>query len=662
MNRGCKFLLILFLLVHLTKSQTTYLMNNTPVTISCAATNLFYDSGGSAGNYLNNENFTKTFSAPVGFCLNVLFSSTFSTEGCCDRLRIYDGPNGASPLIGNYGGGVSPGSISASGTSLTFSFTSDFSVVNPGWTATISCQPACVGTPIPGTASGAIAQCVPTITLTTTGGSSAGCGISYYWQNAPTNTGPWTNVSGGTVNPFVTTFTNTTYYRMRTQCNGINSVYTNTISATLTSGSPTVACSLSTYNAAGVAYSFDAFVGTVLPTTDDVLFNTIINFGFPFCFGGSQYWGGYVASNSSFVLDAVPCFPNIQTTTYAAGGVATGYTIPNPAPVNGTSIPRNAILAPWHDIHPGLGGTIRYATLGVAPNRRFVASWESIPMFSCGTSSPAIYYTGQVKLFETSNNIEIHVGNKGVCPFNNGEAVLGLHSFDGTVYRPPVNATAHNAVGGAGPYNQWTMSNTAYRFTSPCASSVGPCVTLPINFKAFYGQQIAAANKLTWETALEESISEFIVERSGDAVNFTEVGKALPNNQPSKYDFNDITFKPGIINYYKITAVETNGRRKSTFVLPIGGSYEDINVSEIYPNPVKDNFTLSYNTRIECTSQVVIKDMFGSLLKISEHVLSVGNTQTLINCAELKAGVYIVEVLDKTSNKVISQQKLIVVQ
>lgn len=662
MIRQIKFIIPLFVFLFTGKAQTTYVMDNTPVTISCAATNIFYDSGGNAGNYANNENFTKTFTAPAGFCLNVTFSNVFATEGCCDRLRIYDGPNGASPLLGNFGGTGSPGTISASGTALTFSFTSDGSVINSGWTATITCQAACTGTPAAGMASGAVATCASsstsTITLTTTGVSAAGCGITYNWQSAPTITGPWTNVSGGTTNPFSTTFTTTTYFRMRTQCNSTNSVFTNTVTAN--TGSTAITCGLSTYNSTGITYSFDSFTGTILPTTDDVLFTTIVSFGFPFCFGGSQYWGGYVASNSAFVFDAVPCFPNIQTTTYAAGGVATGYTIPNPAPVNGTSIPRNAILAPWHDIHPGLGGTIRYSTIGTAPNRRFVASWESIPMFSCGTSSPAIYYTGQVKLFETTNNIEIHVGNKGVCPFNNGEAVLGLHSYDGTVYRPPVNATAHNAVGGAGPYNQWTMSNTAYRFTSPCATS-GACVTLPVNFKAFYGQQIEAVNKLTWETSLEDNIKEFIIERSTDAVNFTEIGKSSPNSQPSKYDFNDISFKSNIINYYKVTAIEKNNSRKSTSTLPIGGVYEDINVSEIYPNPVKDNFTLSFNSKVDAQINIVIKNMYGSIVKTSPHDINIGNTRTTISCPELTAGVYIVEAFDGASNKVISQQKLIVV-
>lgn len=99
--------------------------------------------------------------------------------------------------------------------------------------------------------------------------------------------------------------------------------------------------------------------------------------------------------------------------TYAAGGVGTGFIIRAAVPEMHRL--RNAVLAPWHDIHPGLGGTIQYTNTGTAPNRVFTVSWENVPMFSCGTASPAIYHSSQVRLFETSNAIEIHVRNKGVC-------------------------------------------------------------------------------------------------------------------------------------------------------------------------------------------------------------------------------------------------------
>ncbi len=640
-----------------------YTMSNGTVALTCPPTNtVFYDSGGSASNYSNSEVLIKTFTVPAGNCLSLNFTA-FSTESCCDSLRIFDGPNTSSPLIGAYSGATSPGLVTASGTSITFRFRSDGSVTNPGWTATISCVPLCSGMPTGGTASLITTPCPPSgsVNITVTGASTAGCGIITQWQSAPALAGPWTNVGSTNISTLTVPTSASTFYRQLISC-GASTASSSAVAAS----SYSIPCSLSTYTAATTTYSFENFVGTVLPTTDDILFATFVNFGFTFCFGGSQYFGGYVASNCAFVLDAVPCNPNILTSTYAAGGAGTGYTIPNPAPINGTSLPRNAILGPWHDINPASTGTvatsrIAFTILGVAPNRRFIVSYENIPMYSTACETVvAQRFTSQIKLFETSNKIEIHVGNKQVCStWNNGQAVMGLQSFDGTIYIPPVNATAHNAVVSPGPYNQWTMTNTAYKFDSPCAANSGPCVVLPIGFKSFYAENISSINKLTWQTEEERNIKEFIVERSTDAVNFSTIGNQTANNKASTYIYNDNTFKPNVINYYKITAVEYTGERKSTFIIPVGGVYDNLNISEIFPNPTKDKFTISITSKTASNCTLTIKDMFGRELKKSNQPINAGFSQLNISCNELNSGIYFVEIAD-VNGKIMSQQKLII--
>ncbi|WP_162182441.1 fibronectin type III domain-containing protein [Lacinutrix jangbogonensis] len=107
----------------------------------CSGDN-FYDTGGPNGTYSNGENYTTTISPSAGFnSVSVQFNS-FSTEGCCDFLRIYDGPDNSYPLIGSFGGNNSPGSITSSDTSgaLTFVFTSDGSVTSSGWDASVICE------------------------------------------------------------------------------------------------------------------------------------------------------------------------------------------------------------------------------------------------------------------------------------------------------------------------------------------------------------------------------------------------------------------------------------------------------------------------------------------------------------------------------------------
>lgn len=620
-----------------------YLMSNTNVTLTCPPTfSLFYDSGGPSSDYSNSENLTKTFTAPPGSCLSFTFGS-FSTESCCDRLRIYDGPNAASPLIGTFLGTSGPGVVTSSGSSLTFSFTSDGSVTDPGWTASLSCMPACTGTPNAGFASNSSFPCTTAgNTQLMATGLSIGCGITYQWQSGPSTTGPWTNVAGATTSTLNVPINASMFYRLVSTC-GSNSVSTSVAAATGYS----IACSLSSYTPSSVGYSFDTFVGTVLPTTDDVLFGSVTLFSFPFCFSGFQYNGGYPASNSSFVFDAVGCNPNIQTTTYAAAGVWTGYTIPNPAPVNGTSIPRNAILGPWHDTNPGVGGVMRYGVLGTAPNRRFVLSYENVPMFSC----TSVLFTGQIKLFETSGDIEIHIGDKQLCTsWNNGRAVLGLHNYDGTIYVPPVNATAHNSP------TQWTMTNTAFRFSTNCPANVTCNTVLPLGFKSIYGQNFKTVNKLWWETSDEKNVKEFIVLRSIDANIFSELGKVSAKNNPSKYVFEDVDFKSGIIHYYKVRAVMHDGSVKETSIYPIYSIEENVLITNVFPNPANDKINLTISGGAQAVCDFLIFDQFGKLIKSNSIKVKAGVSNVELDINDLQTGLYFVEV--KTSDgAIVSKQK-----
>lgn len=638
-----------------------YTMSTGTQTLTCPPTySLFYDSGGpGAGNYSNSENYTKTFTAPAGYCLRFSFNSAFQTESSLDVLRAYNGPNTGSPLMGTWSNVTGPGVLTSSGNSITFNFTSDGSVVYAGWEATITCVPACSGMPNGGAGTVTGGGCLSTASVQLSSfGSTTGCGITYQWQSGSSATGPWSNVSGATSSTLVVPTSTNTYYHLNVTCGGNTATGTSVLASTGT----VATCALSTYSASSIAYSWDTFAGTTCPNTDDVIYTSISMIGFQFCYGGNAYWGGYISANGAFILDAVPCFPNVWSNQNAAAGIGTGWSITGPAPsqVSGSNtLPQNAINAPWHDINPGIGGTIRYATLGVSPNRRFVLSYENVPMYSCGTSSPSIYYSAQIKLYETSNNIEIHVQKKGVCPgWNNGQAIMGLTSFDGTIYRPPVNATAHNATAAA-PYNQWTMNNTAYRWTSPCAVAGGPCVVLPINFKNFYGERVEKVNRLFWETSEEKNIKTFIVERSSDAENFTEIAKVLPTNQPSKYNYDDKFSVPGTLNYYRITAIENNGERKTTHVVPLGANASEIAVSGLYPNPVDGNsFNMIVDSKISTELTILIYDSFGRLVSSTNKFVNAGPANITVDVNDLSSGVYSVEITN-TNKEVVSKQKLV---
>ncbi len=590
----------------------------------------------------------KTFSAPAGSCLTMNFSS-FNTESCCDFLRIYDGPNGGAPLIGTYSGGSSPGSITSSGSALTFSFSSDGSIPGAGWAANFSCGGSCVGTPPGGTAAAAPATgCAAYNTTLAVSGSTTSCGLTYQWQSSAAMAGPYANIPGAVGATYTTNVAADTYFRRLTFCGASSG--TSAIAATSV-GTLAVSCSLNTYNAASTTFSFESFVGTLLPSTDDVLFNGVSAFGFPFCFAGQQFNGGYVASNSAFVFDAFPCFPNIYAVpgaVNAAPGIGTGWSINTPAPTNTDNTPRNAILAPWHDTDPGVGGSMRYTTLGIAPNRRFIVSWENVPMFSCN----ALLFSAQIKLFETSGVIEIHIQDKPLCAgWNSGRAIMGLLNFDGTIYRPPVNNNSHNSPA------QWVMTNTAYQWTSTCPSVSSCAVPLPVNFKNLYGQQIEGINKLWWETTEEENLTDFIVERSLDANIFEPVFSTSPKGKPSLYLFNDNTFKHGYVNYYKVTAVDKMGQKTATSVYPIFNTDDKIIITSVYPNPVTDKLSIGISGRgANADCNFTIYDQFGRKAVQKDQKVSMGNNVIDLDVEALNPGVYIIEIRTDDNN-IISKQK-----
>lgn len=112
------------------------LVNNAPTqnTVT-AASGTFTDTGGSIGNYANDERYF-TLVQPAGASSITLNFSAFNTEANWDYLYIYDGATNSAPLIGTYTGTNSPGTVVSSGGSMLIEFRSDCATVAAGWNAT----------------------------------------------------------------------------------------------------------------------------------------------------------------------------------------------------------------------------------------------------------------------------------------------------------------------------------------------------------------------------------------------------------------------------------------------------------------------------------------------------------------------------------------------
>ncbi len=108
-------------------------------TSDCGIT--FYDTGGSSGNYANNQYNINTFYPDTPGDLVTATVNTFNVENGFDILYVVDGPNQYGTLIGSYTGTTIPTSFTSTHASgaLTFVFSSDVSNVSSGWDIEITC-------------------------------------------------------------------------------------------------------------------------------------------------------------------------------------------------------------------------------------------------------------------------------------------------------------------------------------------------------------------------------------------------------------------------------------------------------------------------------------------------------------------------------------------
>ena len=407
------------------------------------------------------------------------------------------------------------------------------------------------------------------------------------------------------------------------------------------SSSTTPSCGLN-YTLASIGNAPDLNAGTdiALPI-DDRFSSSYTPIGFNFCFDGYGFSQLLVSSNGYVIFDPIGCASNMPSGN-AAPGATSDWSISAAIP-NTTDAPRNAILFPWQDINPALGGTIKYQTLGVAPNRRFVLTFDQIPYYSCTAKK----FTGQLKLFETSNTIEVHITKNETCAsWNSGAAILGIHNFNGTVALTPAG---HNY-----PTN-WAENNKGYRFTSNCVG----CIILPVKLMSFTAKGETDYNLLNWMTATEINNDYFIVESSMDMVHFKEIGRvdgAGNSNNVLSYQFTDNNAPFEKIMYYRLKQVDFDGVYAYSDVVAVKKINEgDVN---IYPNPAKDMLFIDVNSVNNETYTVNYFNVLGSVSKEQIIVSEGKNTYQTNEFKNLKPGIYFIQVVD-ANNEVIKHQKIV---
>ncbi|HWB24599.1 MAG TPA: M36 family metallopeptidase [Chitinophagaceae bacterium] len=164
--------------------------------------------------------------------------------------------------------------------------------------------------------------------------------------------------------------------------------------------------------------------------------------------------------------------------------------------------------------------------------------------------------------------------------------------------------------------------------------------TLPVTWGSFTVQRQNNTALLNWETLQELNTDKFIVERSGDGINFYEIGsvKAAGNSaKASDYTFTDATPLQGK-DYYRLKQLDKDGGFDYSAIRELDFSTAGQEVT-ISPNPAKDkiSITIPGNTK---SLKVYIVNNAGQRLK----AWPMQGQYMQVNLPVLAAGVYYVQV------------------
>ncbi|MBS1566481.1 MAG: T9SS type A sorting domain-containing protein, partial [Bacteroidetes bacterium] len=266
------------------------------------------------------------------------------------------------------------------------------------------------------------------------------------------------------------------------------------------------------------------------------------------------------------------------------------------------------------------GGTIASYTINTLPPA------TSGTLFLCNPTCTAVT-AGQV----------IAAADAASLKFTPGASFTGIYAA--------FNYTANDAAG--------MTANTA-TYTIPLMLGN---TALPVQLISFGAGKQGAAVVLDWKTENEISFSNFVVERSADAVHYEALGSVPAYGTPGthSYGYTDMNATQPIL-YYRLKMVDVDGHFSYSTVVAFrldAGSLQQLLVA---PNPAIDKVTVKITAAAAATATLHIVNIYGQQVYSSRYNLLKGENYIFIpRPASLPDGVYTIQA---SVNDEVLKQKL----
>lgn len=161
----------------------------------------------------------------------------------------------------------------------------------------------------------------------------------------------------------------------------------------------------------------------------------------------------------------------------------------------------------------------------------------------------------------------------------------------------------------------------------------------------FVGENKGVQINLSWTWLAAHEATSFIVERAGENKVFEVIGVSKPNE-----DFYHDKSPAEKIHYYRLLFIDANN--KETYSKIIMVDYELDKSIIITPNPASNHIYINFNTTGK-TAHILIRNQQGQMIyQESVKAPANGRQYLYIDLADYHAGVYVLQVVEGTSEKI----------
>lgn len=228
-----------------------------------------------------------------------------------------------------------------------------------------------------------------------------------------------------------------------------------------------------------------------------------------------------------------------------------------------------------------------------------------------------------------------------------------------------INGTTNSAVMTLFPANGATRGGSGQSVVPAPTPAYPSASVLPITLALFTATLNNTGSEVAvyWVTEAELNNDHFTIQRSANGVDYEELseipGAGTSNNQLT-YTYIDLHPLAGV-SYYRLKQTDIGGEYHYGAIQSVNNEFvQPNNTINIYPIPAANLVYVDLNISSLSSSQIIIVDITGKVVKSINAVLNLGKNKIKLDISDLPNGIYFVNLQDEAGNKI--SQKMIKTQ